>query len=212
MTVSKESTADPIVIFQEWYNQAQRSGLRRWILSWIYPPAVLHQPDAMTLSTATRDGKPSVRIVLLKGVLEGGFVFYSNYTSRKGRELEHNPVAAAVFHWGFPERQIRVEGTIKKISREDSCAYWKTRPRGSQLSATASEQSSVIPGRSFLEKRVTDFTRKYHGADIPCPETWGGYCLIPERIEFWQGRINRLHDRTCFVRTASGWESICLSP
>jgi pyridoxamine 5'-phosphate oxidase len=204
--------ADPFTQFEKWYHHAERRGPLRRLLTSIYPPAVIHQPDAMTLATATKDGKSSARIVLLKGFSQDGFVFYTNYLSRKGREIDENPQAAIVFHWAFPERQVRAEGWLAKISPDDSGAYWKTRPRGSQLSGAASEQSATIPSRELLKKAVAALADKYRGKDIPRPEFWGGYCLHPEQIEFWEGRADRLHDRVRYLRSASGWERALLAP
>ncbi len=185
--------------------------LRR-LLSWIYPPTTLHQPDSMTLATATKEGRPSARIVLFKGINNGEFVFYTNYDSRKGRELEANPFAALVFHWGFPERQIRVEGVVKKISREDSCAYWNTRSRGSQISGMLSEQSRVILSRDLLVQQAAALAVKHQNSKIPCPDFWGGYSLQPNYIEFWEGRLNRLHDRILYTHPTSGWKRTRQAP
>jgi pyridoxamine 5'-phosphate oxidase len=158
----------------------------------------------MTLATSTTAGAPSARIVLLKEVVTGGFIFYSNYTSRKGTELEANPVAALLFHWGTLERQVRIEGRVQKIPVADSEAYFQSRPRGSQVSAVISHQSQVVGSRSELELRSRSVSELYRGQVIPRPINWGGYILAPHAIEFWQGRENRLHDRLLYTLQESG--------
>ncbi|MEK6705463.1 MAG: pyridoxamine 5'-phosphate oxidase [Bdellovibrionota bacterium] len=208
----KEIESDPFDLFAVWYRQAGKKTVWRRILTWLYPPAVIHQPDAMILSTANRDGKPSARVVLFKGIKDGGFTFFTNYMSQKGRELTENPRAELVFHWAFPERQVRVEGVATKTSREASVAYWRTRPRGSQLSGAVSPQSSIISGRAALVKKVDELKHLLQGADVPCPEWWGGFCLIPDCIEFWEGRANRLHERIRFTRNGHRWNREFLAP
>ncbi|MBL7792281.1 MAG: pyridoxamine 5'-phosphate oxidase [Saprospiraceae bacterium] len=153
-------------------------------------------PNAMTLATATPDGMPNARIVLLKEVNESGFVFFTNYGSRKSREMTDNPRVALIFFWSELHRQVKVEGTVSKISREESVAYFQSRPRGSQIGAWASPQSQVIESREILENAYDKFEKQFAGADpIPCPDNWGGFVVKPSLIEFWQGRNNRLHDR-----------------
>jgi pyridoxamine 5'-phosphate oxidase len=189
------------VQFGRWYDDAMAAGLV--------------QPDAMTLATAGPDGRPSARMVLLKGFDHRGFVFYTNYTSRKGRELAANCAAALVFWWPPPvHRQVRIEGLVERVSHEESEAYFRTRPFGSQLGAWASNQSEVIPGRDVLERRLEQLTATYADGEVPLPPYWGGYRLAPEMIEFWQGRPNRLHDRLRYSRdgATNGWTLQRLSP
>ena len=171
------------------------------------------EPNAMALATVGADGRPSLRMVLLKGADERGFVFYTNYESRKGRELADTPWAALTFFWPEMERQIRIEGRVEPVSAEESDAYFHSRPVGSQLSASASRQSAVIAGREELEQRVAALSAQYQNQEIPRPETWGGFRVIPDAIEFWQGRANRLHDRLRYRLLASGgWQIERLSP
>jgi pyridoxamine 5'-phosphate oxidase len=191
--------SNPIVQFESWMKQAQAADLK--------------EPNAMTLSTATPDGQPSARIVLLKEVSENGFVFYTNYESRKGQELAANPHAALTFYWIELERQVRIEGTVTRVSREQSEAYFRLRPRKSRLGAVVSDQSSVIPSRRFLEERMAELEIRYANTnDIPRPEHWGGYCVNPDVVEFWQGRPSRLHDRIRYTRHVENWAIERLSP
>jgi pyridoxamine 5'-phosphate oxidase len=170
------------------------------------------EPNAMTLATADAEGRVSARMVLLKEFDSRGLVFYTNHASAKARQLAENPYAALVFHWSDLERQIRMEGTVEEVAREESEAYFRTRPRGSQISAHASPQSSIIPDRSWLERRVAALTAEFDGKDVPLPETWGGYRLKPVLFEFWQGRPSRLHDRLQYRLSAGIWLIERLSP
>ena len=190
--------ADPIEQFRRWFDAALDAGL--------------HEPNAMTVATATRDGSPSARVVLLKGFDSRGFVFYTNYEGRKGRELEENPRAALLFYWGELERQVRIEGTVSRVSEEESDAYYASRPRGSRLGAWASEQSRTVEGRKVLEERIADLEAEYEGREVPRPPFWGGYRVGPEVVEFWQGRENRLHDRIVYRRDDGGWKFERLQP
>jgi pyridoxamine 5'-phosphate oxidase len=191
--------ANPIRQFQQWYGEAMGCGM---------PMA-----DAMTLCTAAADGKPSARMVLLKGVDESGFVFYTNYQSRKATELEANPFAALVFFWEPLERQVRVEGRVARISADESDSYFQTRPRESQLGAIASPQSNVIANREVLEQGFRELEEKYRGRNIERPAHWGGYRLVPDRIEFWKSRPGRLHDRLLYELQANGaWKRSRLAP
>jgi pyridoxamine 5'-phosphate oxidase len=193
-----ESDADPVEQFRKWFEEALA--------------ADLHEPNAMTLATATIDGRPSARIVLLKGFDERGFVFYTNYEGRKARELEDNPDCALVFYWGELERQVRIEGCSSRVPEEESDAYFASRPRGSRLGAWASEQSRTIESREALEDRLRELEERYGDAEIPRPPFWGGYRVEPDSVEFWQGREDRLHDRLIYRRSERGWKIERLQP
>jgi pyridoxamine 5'-phosphate oxidase len=199
----KDAGRDPIALLQRWLSEAIHASPTDW-----------YEPNVMTLATATTEGIPSARIVLLKGLDERGPVFYTNYESQKGIELAANPHASLVFHWQPLERQVRLDGVIEKTSREESEAYFVSRPRGSQLGAWASRQSAVIEGREPLEEALARLEKQYAGKPIPLPPFWGGYRLKPHAIEFWQGRPNRLHDRIRFVAQDKGskWHVERLSP
>jgi pyridoxamine 5'-phosphate oxidase len=166
----------------------------------------------MVLSTSTPAGRPSSRVVLLRGVSEAGFTFFTNYDSRKGDEIESNPHAALLFYWAETGKQIRIEGTITKAPKEVSDEYFASRPRGNKLGAIASPQSKVIEGREALESRYAELEKELAGGEIARPENWGGYILAPETYEFWQGRESRLHDRLRFTKKESGWEIVRLAP
>jgi len=189
---------DPVVQFSNWFRDAEQ--------------ARAPQPEAMTLATADRQGRPSARIVLLRGVDERGFVFFTNYTSRKGEELQANPAAALLFYWPETSRQVRIEGRVAPLDPATSDAYFASRPRGSQLGAHASPQSRAIPDRAFLERHYDELTRKYADRQVPRPGHWGGYRLIPEVIEFWQQGEHRLHDRLRYRRSGEGWSVERLAP
>ena len=195
----KSVDPNPIDLFRHWYDAAAASGSRL--------------PDAMTLATATKDGRPSARVVLLKQFDNTGFVFYTNYNSNKARELEENPRAALVMYWTVLDRQVRVEGTVERVPASQSDEYFQTRPRESQLGALASPQSEVIDGRDVLEQNFAELDERYRNRPIERPEHWGGYILKPERIEFWQNRTGRLHDRILYQRQPSGsWSIQRLAP
>jgi pyridoxamine 5'-phosphate oxidase len=194
-----EASADPIKQFDKWFNEALK--------------AEVQEPTAMTLATTTHDGRPSARIVLMKGFDNNGFVFYTNYLSRKGKEIAKNPLGALVFFWGTLERQVRIEGTIEKISKEDSIKYFQTRPRASQLGAVASPQSQEISNRDILDKKWQEAEAEYLDKDITKPSYWGGYILKPRLIEFWQGRRSRLHDRILYKKIDNkNWKKVRLAP
>ncbi len=195
--LGSKAPADPLALFRRWYREAELAGAP--------------QPNAMALATAGDDGT-SVRMVLFKGFQEGSFLFYSNYQSRKGRDLARDPRAAVVFYWFATHHQVRVSGTVRRLSRKASLAYFHTRPRGAQLSAMASRQSGVIRSRGVLERAVAKLVAKYPG-DVPLPDDWGGYALRPRWIEFWESREDRLHDRLRYVRRRDGsWRIERLAP
>ncbi|MGH7524165.1 MAG: pyridoxamine 5'-phosphate oxidase [Gemmatimonadales bacterium] len=189
---------DPMLQFGEWFAEVERSELA--------------EPNAMTLATADARGRPSARIVLFKGFDAEGFVFYTDYRSRKGRELESNPYAALVFHWMELERQVRVVGRVERVDEAQSLAYFRSRPIGSQLGAWASRQSAVLRDRSELDAQVARVKAEFAGRDIPLPPHWGGFRLRPDEVEFWQGRPDRLHDRILYTRGADEWTQVRLSP
>jgi len=197
-----EAAADPYDLFRDWFRDAEASGLLL--------------PESMALATATADGQPSVRMVLLKGVGPAGFRFFTNFGSRKAAELDDNPRASLCFHWSVLERQVRVEGRVERLSAEDSAAYFATRDRGSRIGAWASAQSRPIADRAGLELRVAEAEARFEGRDVPLPDFWGGYTLVPDRIEFWQGRSNRLHDRLEYTPRHTphdgSWEIARLQP
>ncbi len=196
----EEVESTPFQQFQHWFQMARQSELK--------------EPNAMTLATCTPDGKPSARIVLLKGIDEKGFFFYTNYESRKGQELDKNPHAALVFAWLELEKQVRIEGIVERITAEQSTAYFQSRPKGSQIGAWASPQSQVIENRSLLEENVQALTAKYEAAEtLPRPAHWGGYRLRPTVVEFWQGRSSRLHDRIRYLlQEDNSWKIERLAP
>ena len=189
---------DPVQLFGQWYEAARKAGILL--------------PEAMTLATASADGAPSARMVLLKGFDEDGFEFYTNLGSRKAEELTANPRAALCFHWGVLQRQVRIEGSVTRLSRETSAAYFRTRPRGSRIGAWASRQSQPLEDREMLARRLREIEKRFKGGEVPLPDFWGGFRLDPQRIEFWQGRADRLHDRLLFQRERDGWSSRRLYP
>ncbi|HSZ03757.1 MAG TPA: pyridoxamine 5'-phosphate oxidase [Solirubrobacteraceae bacterium] len=190
--------ADPVRQFAAWFDQADRAGVRL--------------PEAAALATASADGAPSVRMVLVKGFDERGFVFFSNYQSRKGRELAGNPRAALLFYWDRLGRQVRIEGSVSHTSAEESAEYVRSRPRGSQLSALASPQSQPLESRQALERRVAELGRRYGQGELPLPADWGGFRLLPQSFELWQQRDDRLHDRLRYVRDDARWVIERLAP
>lgn len=194
----RDVDADPVRQFERWFADA---------LS-----AQVLEPNAMTLATATRDGVPSARVVLLKGVDAHGFTFFTDYRSRKGAELAENPLAALTFLWKEIERQVRITGAVSRVSAAESEAYFRSRPLGSRLGAWLSHQSAVIANRAELEERLPEITRRFPDGDVSLPPHWGGFRVMPDELEFWQGRPSRLHDRLRYTREESGWRIERLSP
>lgn len=195
-----EETAkrNPFEQFEIWLNEAISGGA--------------DEPNAMVITTADAHGKPSSRIVLLRGYDKNGFVFFTNYNSQKAQNIAENPQASILFYWAKLERQIRIEGAISKTSRRLSKDYFATRPRESQIGAWASDQSSEISSRSELEEKIIEIDKRFAGKGVPCPDFWGGYVLKPDSFEFWQGRKSRLHDRLCYIKSGSKWKIERLSP
>ena len=193
-----DADSDPIAQFRRWFGEALA--------------ADLHEPNAMILATATPEGRPSARVVLLKGFDERGFVFYTNYEGRKGAELEANPYCALVFYWAELERQVRVEGHARRVTEKEADEYFRSRPRGSQLGARVSEQSRPVGGREALEEKLRWLEAEYEGREVLRPQFWGGYRVEPDSIEFWQGRENRLHDRLLYRLSDGEWGRERLQP
>ena len=189
---------DPVSMFRRWFDQARSSGL--------------HEPNALVVSTVGADGGPSSRTVLLKGLDERGFVFYTNYDSRKGHDLDARPACALLFPWHDLERQVRVEGRAERVAPEESAAYFAQRPRGSQLGAWASPQSQEVASRAELDERYAAAEARFEGVDVERPPHWGGYRVVPEVVEFWQGRRGRMHDRLVYRRGSDGWQVVRLAP
>jgi len=197
-TLSVSSVSkDPFKQFEKWFQDVLNSGFL--------------EPNAMTLATASKAGKPSARVVLLKGIHDGGFVFYTNYKSKKGKDIEDNPYGSILFYWDRLERQVRIEGKIEKVSQQESEEYFNTRPYKSRVGAWASKQSTVIESRSAIVKEFLKYMMKFK-THVPLPDVWGGYRLIPDSFEFWQGRPNRLHDRVRFTKNKGGWKIERLAP
>ena len=196
--LEQDAHEDPIEQFKRWFAQAVDYGVPL--------------PNAMALATATQDGKPSVRFVLLKDVSAQGFSFYTHAISAKGRQMQKNPDVALVFYWTQMHRQIRIEGTAHLLSDAEADAYFNTRPRGSRLAVHVADQSTEVESRAFLEHRMSDLAAQYRDETIPRPPTWVGYRVVPERIEFWQGRENRLHDRLLYTKEDSDWKIVRLAP
>lgn len=199
-SVLSETTAgtDPLALFSLWFSEAKEEG----------EP----EPNAMCLATVNKEGQPSVRIVLLKGLIRNEFQFFTNYHSDKGKDITENNQVALNFFWPKLERQVRIEGIATKISKEESQSYFAIRPRESQIGAHTSNQSSVVPSREFLEEKFASVSKKWEGKEIPMPEFWGGYSVSPTKIEFWQGRVGRLHDRILFEKRNDEWQRTRLSP
>lgn len=194
----QDAGTDPLALFHKWFQDAVKSGV--------------YLPESMALGTATPEGKPSVRLVLLKGYDPRGFVFFTNYGSRKAAELDANPQATLVFHWPILQRQIRIEGQAGKVTQEESEAYFHSRPRGSQIGAWASRQSQPMASRRELEDQVRKYEEEFKAGKVPLPSFWGGFRLEPVSIEFWQGRASRLHDRIKFVKEGENWSRLRLYP
>ena len=191
--------ADPILFFQKWFDEAHS--------------AQISEVNAMTLATVDGAGRPHARIVLLKGIENNGFTFFTNYNSAKGHQIATHDQVALLFFWKELERQVRIEGTIKKLSEQESDLYFHSRPEGSQIGAWASPQSQVIPDRSILDNNYQSYTEQFAGTTVPRPPHWGGYTVIPQQVEFWQGRSSRMHDRILFSHDASGtWQKSRLAP
>ncbi|MEL6835944.1 MAG: pyridoxamine 5'-phosphate oxidase [Bacteroidota bacterium] len=194
-----QTDADPLVQFQRWFKTAQESTVK--------------EPNAMTLATVGADGRPKARIVLLKQVDGDGFIFYTNYDSQKGQDMAANPFASLVFFWDVLQRQVRVAGQVEKITAEESEAYFQSRPKGSQIGATVSPQSQVIPDRDGLKTKVAELEALYAETEkLPLPNNWGGYRLVPDKVEFWQGRSSRLHDRIRYRMVDGAWKRERLAP
>ncbi|PHR84405.1 MAG: pyridoxamine 5'-phosphate oxidase [Colwellia sp.] len=194
--ITPDST--PLALFTQWFNDASKSGILL--------------PEAMSVSSCSGDGQPSSRMVLLKNFDEQGFVFFTNYGSRKSHELKENNKVALLFHWNVLQRQIRIEGTVEKVTAQESAAYFHSRDRGSQVGAWASKQSQKLTHDNELKERMTHFNDKYAQGEVPHPEFWGGWRVKPTNIEFWQGRASRLHDRICFEKKDDAWHNFKLHP
>lgn len=222
-----DSAMDPIKLFLKWYEEA-RAGRRglfaknrgiswaarviRRLLEAVFPWSNLARPDIATLATTTLENKPAARSVLFKGLVNGGFSFYTDYESNKGKELAASPSAVLVFYWHYPPRQVRIDGKVLKLSREEAVADWSARRRANQAASAAVRQSSVIEGREDLIEKVEQIKRRYKGKPIPCPDSWGGYRLIPDQMEFWEGRFDWIHHRERYVLNNGTWQRVLLAP
>ncbi|MDJ0866294.1 MAG: pyridoxamine 5'-phosphate oxidase [Myxococcota bacterium] len=227
MADREEAAGDPLEKFQRWYAEAQTGvagkrierriasaafALLRKAIPLVSSSANLFRPDVATLATVDANDAPAARSVLFRGLVEGGFSFYTDYESSKGRELERNPSAVLLFYWSLPPRQVRVDGRVGKLSRELARAYWKSRTRANQAASAAARQSSILRDRQELVERARRIEETYGDEPIPCPESWGGYCLVPERVEFWEGRRDWLHDRERYTRRDGRWTRVQLAP
>ncbi len=224
---SNDSATDPINLFHKWYEEARtgKGGLFpknrvisrgtqviRRLLEAVLPWSNLLRPDIATLATTTLEDRPAARSVLFKGLVHGGFSFYTDFESNKGKELGANPSVVLVFYWHFHPRQVRIDGRVLKLSRKEAEADWRARRRENQAASAAVPQSSVIEGRENLIERVNQIKRRYKGKPIPCPDSWGGYCLIPDKIEFWEGRFDWIHLRERYVLNNGTWQRMLLAP
>ena len=221
------TTSDPIKKFLIWYSEAQKGKdtkgpksylisssfrLLRRVASVFLPWSSLFRPDIATLATINPANKPSARSVLFHGLVDGGFSFYTDYESNKGKELDINPSAVMLFYWSLPPRQVRIDGKVQKLSREAAQKYWESRTRANQAASAAVRQSSIISGREELLEKTHQIERTYKGKSIPCPDSWGGYSLLPEKIEFWEGKFDWLHDRERYILKNGCWSKIKLAP
>jgi pyridoxamine 5'-phosphate oxidase len=196
----KDVDGDPVVQFEKWFGEAQASDLPQWV-----------EVNAMTLSTTDLQGQVTSRIVLLKGIEDGKFVFFTNYGSTKGKQIQANPHVSLCFFWPHVQRQVRIQGTVSKVSRQHSESYFRSRPRDSQIGANVSQQSTEVTAET-LRSRMQELEQRYAEQDVPCPLHWGGYAVTPTMVEFWQGRPSRLHDRIVYRRQGNAWEIVRLSP
>jgi len=221
------TATDPFKKFSLWYSEAKTGkgengarkflvaiafGLVRRVLAVITPWAGIFRPDTATLATVTSNNQPSARSVVFRGLVEDGFSFYTDYESDKSKELELNPSAVMVFYWSFPPRQVRIDGKVCKLSREAGELYWHSRTRANQAASAAVRQSSIINGREEHLEKARQIERIYWGKPIPCPDSWGGYSLVPEKIEFWEGKFDWLHDRERYVLNGGSWNKVKLAP